>query len=317
MLRRMPSPAAPTRRTLLSGATAATMGTALPASPAVAVPARRRSDSDLTLRWLGTSGWRIDVSGETTLVDPYLTRYPVGLSAGRFDATTRLRVDDEACRIAGVPARIFVTHTHWDHFNDVPHLAIEHGATAFGTLTAYQLGRSMGVPVAQLSPLKGGEQLDFGTYVVRVVPGLHSRTASHSLLFPGTLAQVPAPPAVIADLPEGDTLSFQIEVPRGPRVFLMGASDVDESQLPGLDPDVAAIAVPSTDATHDFVPRVIEALGRPRTVVPVHWDDFETPLQNPPRASDDMRHRLERFTDDVRRASPRSRVVVPAYNRPL
>ena len=241
----------------------------------------------------------------------------MGLAAGRFDPATRLRVDADACLIAGTPSRIFVTHTHWDHFNDVPYLALEHGATVFGTLTAHQLCRSMGVPAPQLSPLKGGEQLDFGTHVVRVVPGLHSRTASHSLLFPGTLAHVPPRPAVIADLPEGDTLSYQLEVREGPKVFLMGASDVDESQLDGLNPDLAGIAVPSTDATHDYVPRVVESLGRPRTVVPVHWDNFETPLQNPPQASDDMHRRLERFAADVRLAAPRTRILIPSYDRPV
>ena len=306
---RIPSP---TRRSVLTGlagaGAASTLGVTAPAR-ATARPGART----LTMRWLGTAGWRLDVPGHTLLVDPYLSRYPVGLAAGAFDATTPLSVDAEACEVVGTPRTILVTHSHWDHFNDVPHLALTHGARVFGTLTTYQLSRSLGVPTAQLAPVKGGEELDLGEYVVRVVPGLHSRTASWSVLFPGTKAEVPPPPATIADLPEGDTLSFQVETEGGTRVFLMGASDHVDSELAGLEPDVAAVAVPTTDATHDYLPRLLEGLDKPRTVVPVHWDDFETPLVNPPRTSEDLRRRLTRFVDDVRRIAPRTKVVVPTY----
>ena len=80
------------------------------------------------MRWLGNAGWRLDLDGHTLLIDPYLTRFPTGLAAGAFDPDTPLRVDPAACRAAGSPRTILVTHTHWDHFNDVPYLAQTHQA---------------------------------------------------------------------------------------------------------------------------------------------------------------------------------------------
>ena len=175
----------------------------------------------------------------------------------------------------------------------------------------------MSTPTTLLSTVKGGEQLDFGEYIVRVVPGLHSRSASYSVLFPGIHTSTPPAPSTIADLPEGDTLCFQVEIPDARRVFFMGASDFVDNALVGLEPDVAAIVVPSSDATHDYLPRLLDGLDRPRVVIPVHRDDFESPLTNPPKTSGEMRRRLDQFTSDVRRLAPRTRVVVPRYGEPL
>ena len=306
-------------RAVTAGTLAATAGSAVQlgtARQAAAAPGPRRGPNrSATFQWLGTAGWKITVGERTILIDPYLTRFPTGLFTGAFDPATRLGVDTAAVAAhGGTPESIWVTHTHWDHFGDVPHLAVTTGARVFGTLTAYHLGLAAGVPAAQLSPVKGGEVLDFGDHVVEVVAALHSRNASYSMAFPGVRTEVPAAaPATIADLPEGDTLAFQVTVRGGLSMFFMGASDFAERNLRGLSPDVAAIAVPSSDATHDYVPRLLEALDRPAVVVPVHWDNFERPLRNPPPVADGDAVRLRALVAAVRHVAPRTRVVVPDY----
>lgn len=275
---------------------------------------RRGGNAAATFRWFGTSGWRIDIGARTVLVDPYLTRFDTGLFKGAFDQATKLTVDvDTVARHAGRPETVLVTHTHWDHFNDVPRIAATSGARVIGTMTAYQLGLAYGTPSGQLSPVKGGEVLEFGDYTVEVVGSLHSRNAAYSMAFPGVRLSRPAKPRTIADLPEGDTLAYQLTVRNGPAVFFMGGSDFVERNVSGLAPDVAMIAMASSDATHDYVPRLLDALGRPEIVVPVHWDNFETPLRNPPPVAPADRQRLDAMVEAVRRAAPKSRIVVPEY----
>ncbi|MEU4565291.1 MBL fold metallo-hydrolase [Micromonospora sp. NPDC023956] len=310
------------RRRLLGtavGAAVATVATdsVLP-STAPAAPGRRDPGGPaVTYRWLGTSGWRVDIGGKTVLVDPYLSRFGTGLFEPPFDPATRLTVDPRrVAEHAGTPQTILVTHTHWDHYNDVPHIAGQSGARVFGTLTAYHLGLAYGLPTAQLSPVRGGEVLDFGDYTVEVVASLHSRNASYSMAFPGVRAAVPPRPETIADLPEGDTLAFQLTPRGGPSVFFMGASDFAERNLAGLAPDVAMVAVPNTDVTHEYVPRLLGALDRPATVVPVHWDNFETELENPPPVTPGDRERLDIFVAAVRRVAPRTRILLPRYLTP-
>ncbi|HEX5540887.1 MAG TPA: MBL fold metallo-hydrolase [Micromonospora sp.] len=303
--------------------TAGLAATGLPGA-ALAAPAPRsagrRSEAGpavASFRWLGTAGWRIDIGDRTVLVDPYLSRFDTGLFAGGFNPATEPVVDVDA--IASQVDRaeaVLVTHTHWDHFIDVPHIARTTGARVFGTLTAYHLGLAYGVPAGQLSTVKGGEVLDFGAYTVEVISSLHSRNAAHSVLFPGVRVSEPALPATVADLPEGDTLAFQVRVMNGPAVFFMGASDFVERNLAGLSPDVAMIALQSSTATHDYVPRLMAALDYPKIVVPVHWDNFEVPLQNPPRVEPTDRQRLDALIREVRRVSSRTRVIIPEYGAP-
>ncbi|MER7461122.1 MBL fold metallo-hydrolase [Micromonospora sp. NPDC126480] len=310
----------PLSRRRLLGTTAgaalgAVAGTTVMPSTATAAPRRRPPrHAPATFRWLGTSGWRVDIGAKTLLIDPYLSRFSTGLFDGQFNPESPLTVDVE--RIAdhpGTPQAILVTHTHWDHYNDVPHIAQQSGARVFGTLTAYHLGLACGLPPSRLSPVKGGEVLDFGEYTVEVVAALHSRNAAYSMAFPGVRTAVPDKPATIADLPEGDTLAYQVTVKGGPSVFFMGASDFVERNLTGLNPDVAMIAVPSTDVTHTYVPRLLAALGRPATVVPVHWDNFEVPLTNPPSITPGDQKRLDAFLAAVREAAPRTRILLPRY----
>ncbi|MCI4064534.1 MBL fold metallo-hydrolase [Micromonospora sp. R77] len=292
-------------------------------APAQATPAgtaplgarRGRRAGAVSFRWWGTSGWRVDIGDRTVLVDPYLSRFDTGLFRGAFDPATPLTVDTAV--VDGHVDRaenVLVTHTHWDHFADVPHIATRTGARVFGTLTAYHLGLASGVPAGQLSPVRGGEVLDFGDYTVAVVSSLHSRNAAYSVAFPGVRVTTPPTPATIGDLPEGDTLAYQIRVADGPAVFFMGASDLNERNLAGLAPDVAMVASAATTSTADYVPRLMAALDHPKVVVPVHWDNFETPLTNPPTVAPSDRKRLDDLIAAVRRASPRSRVLVPEYD---
>ncbi|WP_097243322.1 MBL fold metallo-hydrolase [Nocardia amikacinitolerans] len=280
-------------------------------------PVRLPGAGNAEFRWLGVSGWRVDIGGDTLLIDPYLSRYPVGLAAGAFDPNAPLRVDPAAIDPhVGNPKYVFVTHTHWDHFNDVPHIAARSGARVFGTLTTYHVAQACDVPSEQLSVVRGGEVLDFGGYTVEIVGSLHSRTGRYSVTFPGVRTSRPERPATIADLPEGDTLAFLLRVDGGPSVFFMGASDFVERNLTGATPDVAMIAVNSSDATHDYAARLTRALDYPRTVVPVHWDDFESPLANPPRTDEKSAQRRDSLIAAVRAASPETEVIVPEYLTP-
>jgi L-ascorbate metabolism protein UlaG (beta-lactamase superfamily) len=291
---------------------------AAPARAATTAPATTTATGrsrPVSFRWWGTSGWRIDIGDRTVLVDPYLSRYDTGLFRKKFNPATALTVNTGVIDpLVDRAENILVTHTHWDHFNDVPYLAGRTGARVIGTLTAYHLGLAYGLPSGKLAPVKGGEVLEFGDYTIEVVSSLHSRNDSWSMAFPGVRLSQPAKPVTIADLPEGDTLAYQLRVAGGPAVFFMGASDFNERNLAGLAPDVAMVASAATTATADYVPRLMAALDYPKVVVPVHWDNFETPLTNPPAVAESDRKRLDDLIAAVRRASPRSRVLVPEYH---
>lgn len=311
------------RRLLLQGAAAGAAAPALAttgATPAQAAGrAREATATDVVFQWFGTSGWRMDAGGRTVLFDPYLTRFPTGLFTGRFDPQTKLTVNEElVAEHIGHPEVVLVSHSHWDHLNDVPFIAATTQAQIVGTETTYHLLQAFGVDKNRIVVVKGGEVLDFGGYAVEVVSSRHSRNASRGYFAPGTLTgngpQARPRPATISDLPEGDTLAFQVTFDGGPSAFLMGASDFSERDATGLRPDVAMIATPNSTSTQHYVPRLLTALGGPRTVVPVHWDNFETSLTEAPQR--DTAVNWDAFTQQIRSASPRSRILVPQYLTP-
>ncbi|MGW3891980.1 MBL fold metallo-hydrolase [Micromonospora chokoriensis] len=288
-------------------------GPITPAQAATPTPSARRKGA-VSFRWWGTAGWRVDIGDRTVLVDPFLSRIDTGLFRGAFNPAKALTVRTDVIdpRVDRATT-VLVTHTHWDHFMDVPYIAKRTGARVFGTLTAYHLGLAYELPSTQLSAVKGGEVLDFGDHSVEVVGSLHSRNSSYSVAFPGVRVSQPAQPATIADLPEGDTLGYLLRVDGGPSVYFTGASDVAERNLTGLAPDVAMVAMQSATTTGDYLPRLLEGLDYPKVVVPVHYDNFETELRNPPPVAETDRARLNDMIAAIRRISPRSRVLVPEY----
>jgi hypothetical protein len=51
-------------------------------------------------------------------------------------------------------------------------------------------------------------------------------------------------------------------------------------------------------------------------VVPVHWDNFEVPLRNPPTMTPKDKERFDLFVGTVRRVAPRTEIVIPEYATP-
>lgn len=267
---------------------------------------------DLRLRWLGNNGWEIRIgagdSAATVLIDPWLTRFWTGTysEAGAAPGTP-IEVDTAAIDGYGLRAdQILVTHGHYDHMTDVPHLAKTTGATVFGTESHVNTMRAMGAPERQLSAVSGGEQLQYEGYSLQVVRSLHSMGGDEHprVTFAGTRpGQVPKAPETIADLVEGGSLSYRISV-GGFDIVNFGSSNFSAHDLEGIRADLVMIQ-PGGANVPGYVPRLLDLLGNPAYVLPTHWDDFDEPLNKP--AVD--WGGLEALRDAVRKASPKSRFM--------
>jgi L-ascorbate metabolism protein UlaG (beta-lactamase superfamily) len=282
--------------------------------PAAAVP----RPCGMWLRWWGNNSWEIRVpsadSGQTRtiLIDPWLTRFHTGTyTQAGADPDTPISVNERL--IDGYldsgelrADHILVTHGHYDHLTDVPYLAKRTGATVIGTETHLNLMLAMGAPAEQLSVATGGEYLTFDGYTIRVLRSLHSASGPRAKVpFAGTRPGAPPPcPKVISDLVEGGTLAYAVSSP-GCSVLNFGGSNFVESELEGLRPDILLVP-PGGASVHEYIPRLLRATGRPRYVVPTHWDDFDHPLTEPARDWGG----LDPLRAAVAEASPASRFVV-------
>ncbi|HEV3362574.1 MAG TPA: MBL fold metallo-hydrolase [Acidimicrobiia bacterium] len=316
-----------TRRALLQAGVAA--GASLAGGltfPGVAAGAERaggpraRERNGLRLTWFGTNGWKIQFqtngTDRTVLLDPFLARFKTGFLEGKFDPKTPLTPAASDLIDRHIPTavdQILIGHGHWDHIADVPDIQRRTNAMVIGSETHWHLMRAAGLSDAQLVIVEGGEVMAFDGYTIEVFAGLHSLGATKKYVLPGHLLSDPPAPKVVGDLPEGDTLCYLLSIEDGPSVFLMSSANFVERAFAGIRPDVALIAGLFRNQIRNYTDRLTAALGHPRVLLPTHWDNFERPYDDGPHDLRDIvgeQGSLDTFVRELKRSSPRSRVVV-------
>jgi L-ascorbate metabolism protein UlaG (beta-lactamase superfamily) len=292
-------------------------------------PSSGAKNAQTTLEYMGAAGWRITDGLTVILVDPYLSRIlgpppPLAPPYTRLPGDTRqvyrwkdVALPDVAAIDARVPRAdyVLVTHTHYDHVLDVPHIALKTHCTVIGTESTENVMRAYSVPEGQLITVRGGEDYDFGAFSLRVIPSLHSpldhkhyfssETAPEGMKAPLTLEQMH---------PEGGTLAYLVRF-HGHRILVFGGMNYIEREIEGLEPDVVMVgAGGSRKESYDYTGRLLRALHFPAMVIPTHWDNFFAPYGVSQKSSEDA---LQSFVQEVRAASPNSKVIVPKYFEPI
>ena len=295
------------------------------------VGAAARAQNNVTLSYLGTAGWELTDGKTVVLIDPYLTRIkintpndPVLPSDPRPLVTSSDTVQSDIAVIDAHVHRadfIVVTHSHGDHLFDVPYIARKTGALVIGTETTANFARANGVPNSQILTVKGGEDLALGDISIRIVPSVHGilrhapNRQPQGTAPPQTFSPDAKPPFRFDQLPgEGGTLAYLVRI-GGRQVLAFGSMNYIEREVEGLRPDVALVgAMPERHEIYRYTERLMRALGNPPLVLPTHWDRFNVPYDVSQQPAVD---RLQSFIQEVKTASPNTRVIVPRYFEPI
>jgi L-ascorbate metabolism protein UlaG (beta-lactamase superfamily) len=292
-------------------------------------PAAAGKTDRVYLEYLGAAGWRITDGTTVILIDPYLSRIlgpppPLAPPYNRMPGDARpaygwndVAVPDEAAIDAHVPRAdfILVTHTHYDHVLDVPHIAIKTHAAIIGTESTENMARAYSVPEEQLITVRGGEDYEFGAFSLKVIPSLHS-ALDHKRYFSSEKApEGMKPPLTLQQIhPEGGTLAYLIRF-HGHRILAFGGMNYIEREMEGLRPDVVLVgAGGSRREIHDYTGRLMRALGYPPLVLPTHWDNFLAPYEASQQPAIEA---VQSFVKEVAAASPKTKVIVPKYFEPI
>jgi hypothetical protein len=98
-------------------------------------------------------------------------------------------------------------------------------------------------------------------------------------------------------------------------IVWFGSMNYIEAELAGLHPHVAFVAAARQRLEiHDYTGRLMRALRFPRLVIATHWDEQSFPFGAP---QDARLGEAQVFVEEVKRASPRTRVIVPRHLEPL
>lgn len=281
--------------------------------------------TNLSLTHFGAAGWCITDGKTVLLLDPYFSRVRyAGKTFGDPDAPIApgdarpiFRPDDALPSDTALVDRhiaradyIVISHSHFNHCMDMPHIARKTGALVIGTYSTTNIARANGVAEDQLITVKGGEDYAFDDISIRVINSLHSPLAAKRYFEWGEVPHDVERPLRMIDYCEGGTLAYFIRW-GAHRILVFGSMNYIERDL--FDVDATIVLVPAAKPrlhVRDYTGRLLRRVGLPKLVIATHWDVQTHPYG---ASQDEALAQAQTFVKEVTDASPDSQVVVPLH----
>lgn len=217
----------------------------------------------LSVKWYGINALEFRHRNGSFMIDPYVSR-----------DREKLYLPSEVDKyITSKPDFVLMTHAHWDHLPDMPHILKKTGTVLYASRTACNMMRACGVPEAQLYQLSYGETLQLpGNVKVTALESRHMGTEVEAEGYEEI------PPREVLDARPGwkcgETFAFLIEVD-GKKILNCGSANLCEATMRGLECDYLVCGISR------YKPGFPELLTRNLTfryLIPTHHDEFTLPL---------------------------------------
>jgi L-ascorbate metabolism protein UlaG (beta-lactamase superfamily) len=255
---------------------------------------------ELSASWFGTTAVLLSDGEHAVMVDPFFTRPPgfLNLVLNRSIAPDQELIARWLER-AGVTKldAVLVSHSHYDHAMDAGVVAMLTGARLMGSASTLNIGRGAGMPEDRLRP--AASPASFGPFRVSFIESRHAGASGGNPT--GDIEQPLAAPAHYMDYRQGGTYSILIEHPQG-SVLHHGSAGFVPGALNGRRADVVFLGVALIDELAPYLAETVDRVGA-RRVIPVHWDDFLQPLDEPLRPFPGA-VRLDKFFTGMQRLRP-------------
>ena len=179
---------------------------------------------------------------------------------------------------------IFVSHTHPDHAMDVPYIANKTGAEVYGSASAKNICLGGKVPKKNIHEFRFYEAENIGGFSITVIPSLHSDPTPISNDLGQTIDKPLRQPARTKAFKEGGSVDFIVR--HGDQTILIRPSfNYIEGQYDGYHCDVlflgtAGLAKADETTEKKFFEETV-AKVQPKLVIPLHWDNFFSRLDQP------------------------------------
>ncbi len=240
-----------------------------------------RPDADgVSVTWLGTAGVLVSDGRTDILIDPFVSRY--GLLRVGLGLKLKPRSDlvkDWLGRLGcGHVRAVLVSHSHYDHSLDAPYFAQQTGAVLVGSESTLNIGRGAGLPETQLVRVAPGKPLTFGDFTVRFIESRHGPALFGRVPYQGTIDAPLVPPQKASAYRLGGVYGILINHPAG-TILHHGSAGFEPGMYDGIRADVVLLGITGREDTEQYLDAVPGQV-RPNLVIPIHFDDFFTRLDD-------------------------------------
>lgn len=246
------------------------------------------SKNELTVQFLGNTNLLFS-DGETSIMtDAFFTRPPAHqVLFGKVSPNKK--IIEKCLNKAGVEKldAIIPVHSHFDHAMDSPMAADITGAKLIGSTSTANIAIGYGLDTAQILVPAFNHVYQIGKFNITFIKSRHWQypdAEQRRLLLDNKIEKPLITPASIFDYKEGDSYTILIRHD-STRLAIQGSAGFRKGSLSNhFDADILFLAVAGLELMDEeyndnYQQHLIEPL-QPEILVPIHWDDFTTPLKN-------------------------------------
>ncbi len=215
---------------------------------------------------------------------------------------------------------IMVFHSHYDHAMDIGAVAQGTGAQILGSESTANIARGADIPEAQIQVITPGKAYHFGKFEVTFLVSKHTHLPFliEAMGMMGDISEPLHQPSSMFTYKVGETYAIQIKHPLGTSL-LKGAAFIP-GELKGYTADTIFLCTPGLDQLSPaekqqfFQEMLVDTQAK--KIIPVHWDDFSTPLETHltpmPKSADDLEDSLGFVFDGLKNHPEMTLEFIPA-----
>lgn len=185
-------------------------------------------------------------------------------------------------------AAVVPVHSHYDHAMDAPIVAQRTGARLIGSPSTLHVGRGLGLRPEQMLMVGGGQEVRLGKFNLRFIPSRHSPTPYSDGHTAEIIEADLVPPRRVSAWREGRVWSLHVRHDSGPTWLVQGSAGFLPGALEALRADTVFLGTGTLGRKPEayraaYWKETVQAVGA-RQVIPIHWDNFWRPLDEPLQA---------------------------------